>query len=401
MQKNLNQHKGYLPEWPFAASNTFCSVAIGYASGGFEALKELINNLPNSIYSMSFFVAQPIENEQFTALTAVLPPCTGLSIKRANHLELIQPGIIYTVNLAQTMELTADGHIKVMPIQTGEAGSFIDNLFQSLALCSGQSSVAIVLSGTGSDGAAGVKFIRHAGGKVLIQRPQTANYNSMPLAAIATKSVNEILPVYDMGKALLKIYMQHIGRKSLYNIPEKSLGKTAINIADNSTDKAIAAQVKVQQHKKEKYDLALAKSGIEAMVKDAIFNSYHHTYIVLDNVNNIIEVNGDTALYFNTSISPYINKNIWQILNEAFKQDVHTAFTNALVAQQLAAGHVKFSVINGRIYFFKILIKILSKPESMYAQYVIILEKIETDQLINTNSVNSTVLNAIMPMPAI
>jgi len=208
-----------------------------------------------------------------------------------------------------------------------------------------------------------------------------------------------------MGKALLKIFVQQTGSKSNCNLPQKSPGKTGINItdntADNSIDKAIAAQVKVQQHKKEKYDLALAKSGIEAMVKDAIFNSYHHTYIVLDNVNNIIEVNGDTALYFNASLSPYINKNIWQILNEVFKQDVHTAFTNALVGHHLATGHVKFSVNNGRLIFVRILIKILGKTESMHAQYVIILEKIETDQLINTNSVNSTVLNAIMPMPAI
>jgi hypothetical protein len=374
MRISKKENGGYAHDLLSVANDTYYCVAIGAASGGFEALKELIASLPGTLSAVSFFVAQPIEEEQFNTLAAILPSEIALSIRRARQLETIQPGIIYTIMPGESMELTAEGYIKILPLQATDAGSISDILFQSVAILSGQNSIGIVLSGTGSDGAAGVKFIHQAGGKVLAQTPQTANYNGMPLSAIATACVDEILPVYEMGKALPKIYFQCTANNN--KIASKSLHKT---------EGEAGSIVSIHPTFKEKNSFTLANTNMEAMVKDALFNSYHHTYIVLDNANNIIEVNGDTAMYFNTFNSNCINKNIWQVLKEAFKLEVQTAFTNALAKHQSSARNVKVVVLKGRLIFIKILVQLLGKAGSINSQYVIILEKIETDQLMNTN----------------
>jgi 23S rRNA maturation mini-RNase III len=378
MLKSKKVNGGYANDLLSVDGDTFFCVAIGSAIGGFDALKELITSLPNALTTVSFFVAQPIEDEKFNTLVANLPAGSALSIRRARQLEAIQAGIIYTIVPDESMELTPDGCIKILPLQTAEAGSISDTLFQSLAIYNGQKSIAIVLSGTGSDGAAGIKFVHHAGGKVLVQTPQTANYNGMPLAAIATECVNEILPVYKMGNALQKIYLHSIASQK--NHAAKSLHKS---------DGDISFAMPAQPALKEKQTQSLPKSSIETMVKDAIFNSYHHTYIVLDNKNTITEINGDTAMYFNANSSGCINQNIWKVLKETFKQEVHTAFTNTLAGQQLAAATVKAISLQGRLILIRILVKLLGARDNISSQCVIILEKIDTNQLINTNIIGA------------
>jgi hypothetical protein len=379
MLKNKNENIGFVHGFNCVDSNTFCCVAIGSAIGGFDALKELIASLPNALSAVSFFVAQPIEAEQFNTLVAIIPAGAALSIRRAIQLEAIQPGIIYTVLPNESMELTADGFIKIAALQAVEAGTIADVLFQSLAIFNGQNSIAIVLSGTGIDGAAGIKFVQQAGGKVLVQTPQTANYNGMPLAAIATKCVNEILPVYEMGNVLLKMYLQSIACKS--NNATENLHKND----HKNTAAGIAPLAQMQPYSKEKYNLSFAKSGMEAMVKDAIFNSYHHTYIVIDKASNITEVNGDTTLYFNAINGSCINQNLWLVLNGAFTKEVQAAFTNATAGHQVTAGNVKVIVMKGRLIFIRILVQLAGTTNNITSQYVIILEKIETDQLMNSN----------------
>lgn len=373
------------------AGNTFFCVAIGFSSGGFDALKELIAGLPNTLSTVSFFVAQPLEADQFNKLVTILPPGSPLSIKRAEHLECIKPGIIYTVTPFESMELTAAGLIKTLPSQSF-AGICCDVLFQSMAIFSGENSIAIVLSGIGSDGAAGIKFIQQANGKVLVQTPQSAHYNGMPQAAIATKCVHKILPVYEMGNALLQIFLQYTAGQSQHTY-------NGLHIEGNKkTDNSGKYINLIQSASHHSQNPAVVKNNIATIVKDTIFNSCHHTYIVIDNENVITEVNGDTDLYFNTSNSSCINQKFWLVLNEVFEHKVQSAFAKALSGQTLPAETVKAIVLKGRLIFIRILVKIIKTCDSKVCNSILILEKIETDQIINNNisAANKTANDVVM-----
>ncbi len=78
----------------------------------------------------------------------------------------------------------------------------INIFFHSLADSYAEQAVGIVLSGTGSDGTQGVQAIKEAGGTVLVQDPQTAEFDGMPQSAIATGIVDRVLPPADLAALL-------------------------------------------------------------------------------------------------------------------------------------------------------------------------------------------------------
>jgi two-component system chemotaxis response regulator CheB len=76
-------------------------------------------------------------------------------------------------------------------------------LFKSIAAAYGKRAIAVVLTGTGKDGAMGVKAIHQTGGTVIVQDPETAEFNAMPKNAIATGSVDFILPLPEIAEKLI------------------------------------------------------------------------------------------------------------------------------------------------------------------------------------------------------
>ena len=84
----------------------------------------------------------------------------------------------------------------------------IDFFFRSLADDQQQRAIGIILSGTGSDGTLGIREIKAGGGMVMVQTPETAQYDGMPRSAIATGVVDYVLPVEKMPDMLIR-YVQH------------------------------------------------------------------------------------------------------------------------------------------------------------------------------------------------
>ena len=82
-----------------------------------------------------------------------------------------------------------------------------DVLFASVARHCGERAIACVLTGSGSDGAAGIKAIRAAGGFVIAQSPRSAEFPDMPHAAIETRKVDLVLPLRAIGYALTRLTM--------------------------------------------------------------------------------------------------------------------------------------------------------------------------------------------------
>jgi two-component system chemotaxis response regulator CheB len=82
-----------------------------------------------------------------------------------------------------------------------------DLLFESMAASYGEGAIAVVLTGSGSDGEMGVKAVKKRGGTVIAQNEETAEYFGMPGAAIATKSVDFVLALDEIAPALVTLVM--------------------------------------------------------------------------------------------------------------------------------------------------------------------------------------------------
>src|SRR6201998_4404581 len=148
-------------------------VGIGASAGGLEALSELLKHLPSNT-GMAFVFIQHLEPRQTSRLTDILSRITDMPVEvatdqlrmRRNHIYVMSPGLHITLS---------DG-VLVLERRTESAGKHlpIDSFFHSLAEEQKSKAVAIILSGMGHDGSAGLKSIKDQGGTVFAQDEPSA-----------------------------------------------------------------------------------------------------------------------------------------------------------------------------------------------------------------------------------
>lgn len=174
-------------------------VGIGASAGGLEALKELVAGLPLSD-SLTYVVAQHLSPTHTSLLGELLKPETSLALLDVK--DGIKPvaNAIYVTPPNQDVEVVKGRLHLVKPRASVGPKPSVDHLFQSMADYNGENSVGIILSGTGSDGAAGIRAIKAAGGITLVQDPETSKYDGMPRAAIQTGAVDRVVPATRMGE---------------------------------------------------------------------------------------------------------------------------------------------------------------------------------------------------------
>ncbi len=181
-------------------------VAIGASAGGLEPIGRLLSALPAGT-GLAFVVIQHLDPASPSALTALLARRTTLPVETATHATRIAPGHVYVIpphaylTLAgPALHLAEPGERKpVMPI---------DVFLRSLAQERGPRGIGILLSGTGTDGAAGLQALREAGGLTLVQDPQEAGFDGMPRHAMEVAHPDFVLPVAEMP-AVLARYASH------------------------------------------------------------------------------------------------------------------------------------------------------------------------------------------------
>ncbi|WP_421938147.1 CheR family methyltransferase [Pelagibius sp.] len=163
-----------------------------------EALRELVAGLkPGG--GFCYVVAQHLSPRHRSMLMELLARETKLEVKEILRNQLPQPDVIYITPPNRHVELQ-NGLLTVRTpkIKTGPQPS-VDLLFASLALECEERAIGVVLSGTGSDGARGIKAIRAAGG-VTVAQDASAKYNGMPNAAVATGCVDLVLKPDEIAK---------------------------------------------------------------------------------------------------------------------------------------------------------------------------------------------------------
>ncbi|QJF51015.1 chemotaxis protein CheB [Roseobacter ponti] len=180
-------------------------IGIGSSAGGLEAIRELVATLPTDL-NVTYVVVQHMSPHHKSLMTELVARQTSLSVRDVSDGLVPAPNVIY-VTPPKTDVVYRDGRLCLVEPSTEVASPkpSVDRFLLSLADGHGEKSMAIILSGTGTDGAYGVQAIREAGGITITQDTESAKYDGMPMAAMQTGCVDLVLRPYEIGTHLQKI----------------------------------------------------------------------------------------------------------------------------------------------------------------------------------------------------
>lgn len=176
-------------------------VAVGASAGGLKSLFKLLGPLP-AAFPVSILVVLHLSPEHPSHLAAVLERKVALKVRQARDGEAISPGTVYVA--APNRHLVAEpSRVRLLETPTVHySRPSIDLLFGSVSVSFGARSVGIILSGSGHDGASGMRAIKLAGGVTMAEDPSKAEFSAMPYAAVATGCVDIVLPLPKLAASL-------------------------------------------------------------------------------------------------------------------------------------------------------------------------------------------------------
>ncbi|MEX1368735.1 MAG: chemotaxis protein CheB, partial [Nannocystaceae bacterium] len=176
-------------------------VGVGASAGGLEALEQLFRQVPTDT-GMAFVVIQHLSPDFRSQMDELMGRWTEMTVRVATHELPLAADTIYL--MPPNAELIVSGN-RLMLGERGEGLPLpIDQFLRSLANDVGSRAVAVVLSGTGSDGSRGVRAVHDAGGLVLVQDESSARFDGMPRSAIDTGVVDEVMPPAELALALAR-----------------------------------------------------------------------------------------------------------------------------------------------------------------------------------------------------
>ncbi|MDQ8186221.1 chemotaxis protein CheB [Pelagicoccus sp. SDUM812002] len=182
-------------------------VGVGASAGGLGAYREFFEATPANC-GMAFVLVHHMDPRCESLMAELLSKSTRMPVVVAENAMPIHPNRVYLIPPGKFMKVVGSGLYLEKPVLSNGIRKPIDHFFRSLADQCRDRSVAVVLSGTGDDGSVGLQEINGLGGIVLVQEPESAEFDGMPLNAIATGLVDFVVPASEMPEAIAK-YNQH------------------------------------------------------------------------------------------------------------------------------------------------------------------------------------------------
>jgi two-component system CheB/CheR fusion protein len=180
-------------------------VALGASAGGLEAFESFFRHMPIGS-GLAFILISHLDPHHVSVLPELLQRVTTMPVAVVKDGELVLPNRVYVIPPNRELAINA-GILYLLSLPANRAGHLpINQFFSSLAEAQSNRSCVIVLSGTGTDGVLGIKAMKRAGGLCMVQDPQRAEYDGMPLSAVATGLADAVLPVEQMPKRLLQYF---------------------------------------------------------------------------------------------------------------------------------------------------------------------------------------------------
>src|SRR5437773_974546 len=176
-------------------------VGIGGSAGGFEAAMELLRHLPAK-NGMAFVIVQHLDPHHTSRLAGLLGKVTDMPVTEITGKTIPQENAVY-VQPPNKCVIVKNGALTLIR-RTGQLNLAIDHFFESLAEERGARAIGILLAGTGSDGTAGLRAIKAAGG-ITFAQDASAKFDAMPRSAIRSGFVDVVLPPREIAREIRRI----------------------------------------------------------------------------------------------------------------------------------------------------------------------------------------------------
>ena len=180
------------------------AVALVGSAGGLNAVSVVLAALPAEL-AAPVIVLLHLDPNHISRLAPILARKARLSVKQAETGDALVAGHAFVAPPASHLLVTLNGSLELghgPPV--GRLRPSADVFLTSLALAYGTGTLAVILSGAGHDGAAGAAAVKLAGGTVIAQDRESAEYFGMPGAAIEEHAVDQVLPLGDVAVAVLE-----------------------------------------------------------------------------------------------------------------------------------------------------------------------------------------------------
>lgn len=265
-------------------------VAVGASAGGLEALQQLFSGLPSNL-GAAFVVVQHLSPDFKSLMNELLAKYTDMPVHQAVEGEVLLANNVYLIPAGKMMRI-AEKRIYLSDIPPGNRVNLpINELFRTLAEDAKRRAIAIILSGTGSDGSRGILSIKEMGGLVITQEPSEAQFDGMPSSAINTGSVDFILPIGAMPERIAQ-YMNH-------PLSDSNLTPFQDHLADNQESLEGVFKL-IQEHAG--LDITAYKESVIARRIEHRMNtcdirtlSEYHQYM-LDNPDEVVQMKQDLLI---------------------------------------------------------------------------------------------------------
>lgn len=185
-------------------------VAIGGSAGGLEAFERFFAGIPPDT-GMAFVVIQHLDPTHKALMPELLQRSTAMPVRQVEDGVTVEPNRIYVIPPNTDLSISKGRLHLSEPSEARGHRLPIDSFFQSLASDVGDKSIAVIVSGMGTDGTLGLKAVKEVSGVVLVESPDSAKFDGMPRSAISTGMVDYVAPIDDLPKELLA-YVNHMPR---------------------------------------------------------------------------------------------------------------------------------------------------------------------------------------------
>ena len=187
---------GPMPEGPTI-------VGIGASAGGLAALRTFFQHVPEDS-GLAYVIVVHLSPEHESHLAELLQAHVKMPVQQVSGEMPLEPDHVYVIPPNANLN-TIDTHLRLSSLEERRRERApIDHFFRTLARTHDGHAIAVILTGTGSDGTLGVREIKEKGGLTVVQDPAEAEYDGMPQSAVATGVVDLVLPLADIPEAIVR-----------------------------------------------------------------------------------------------------------------------------------------------------------------------------------------------------
>src|ERR1043165_3225434 len=186
------------PETPVSSVNaSFTIVGIGASAGGLEALEHFLSRVPKNS-GLAFVIVQHLDPTRKGIMPELLQRATAMKVVQVKDRTRVRADRVYVIPPNKDMSILHGVLHLLEPASPRGLRLPIDFFLRSLAQDQQEHSIAVILSGMGSDGTLGLRAIKEKAGVVLVQDPATAKFDGMPRSAIDAGLADIVAPVDEL-----------------------------------------------------------------------------------------------------------------------------------------------------------------------------------------------------------